>query len=62
MRWQIGHYQRLDLAKKRIQKYYSNFVLIVEAKPVKSLIAENITSFEIKLIRRLIYGNEFHNV
>ena len=34
-------YQRLDLAKKRIQKYYFT-LLIVEAKAVESRITKNI--------------------
>ena len=33
----------------------SNSLFIVEAKPVKSRITENLTTFQIKLIRRLIY-------
>ena len=58
----LGIYQRLHLAKKSIKNVISNFVLIVEAKPVKSGITENIANFQIKLICRLIYGNKFYQV
>ena len=58
----VDIYQRLNLAKTRIKNVISNSVLIVEAKPIKSWITENIANFQIKLIRRLIYYNKFYKV
>ena len=55
----VGFLSRLDLAKKSIQNIVSSSLLIVEVKPVKSRITKNITTFQIKLIRRLIYVNQF---
>ena len=50
------------LLKSSITNIFLNSVLIVEAKPVKSKITENISSFQIKLIRRLICRNQFYKV
>ena len=40
--------------KSALKNIISNSLSIVEAKPVKSGITENITTFQIKLICRLI--------
>ena len=47
------------LPKSVFKNIISNSLLIVEAKPVKSRITKDITTFQIKLIRRLIYVNQF---
>ena len=46
--------------KSAFKNINSNSVFIVEAKPVKPRITKNTTNFQIKLIRRLIYGNKFY--
>ena len=48
--------------KSAFKNIISNSVLVVEAKQVKFRITENITSFQIKLIRRFIYVNQFYKV
>ena len=54
-----------NLSKSSIQldstfnNIISNSLLMVEENPVKSRITKNITAFQIRLIRRLIYVNHF---
>ena len=48
--------------KSAFKNIISNSVLIVEAKPVKSRITENVTNFQIKLICKLIYCYKFYKV
>ena len=48
--------------KSAFKNLISNCPLIVEAKLVKSRITENITTFQIKLISRLIYISQFYKV
>ena len=48
--------------KTHSKNIFSSSLLIVEAKQVKSRIAKNITIFQIKFIRRLIYVNQLYKV
>ena len=43
--------------KSAFKNIVSNFVLIVEAKPV----TKNLTNFQMKLIHRFIYCNKFYS-
>ena len=48
--------------KSAFENIISNSLLIVKAKPVKSRKSKNVTTFQVKVIRRLIYVNQFYKV
>ena len=62
MRWPLGHLSKTRFSQKAHSNILFQTLSFVEAKPLKSRITKSKTNFQIKLIRKLIYGNRFYKV